>query len=184
MERRCGQDSSAPKPLTVDFLYLDLNTCSRCIATDTTVDEAVNELAGVFDSLGYEVTVNKVNITSRELAELYRFVSSPTIRVNGIDICSEVKESLCTDCGDICGCDTTCRVFVFDGKEYDQPPKAMVMDGILKALYAPEAKREESRYTLPENLEKFFSGVESNCGGGSCGCECGCGDGCCDSQSQ
>jgi len=164
----------AKKKLDIDFLYLDLNTCERCIATGDTLDEALIALAPVFQSLNYEINVNKVNISSRELAEQYRFISSPTIRVNGVDITAELKESTCGDCSSLSGCDTDCRVFVYEGKDYEQPPTAMIVDGIMRVLYGG-LEKNDTPYTLPENLEKFFTGVEaasssSDCGCGSCGC--------------
>ncbi|MCK9480032.1 MAG: DUF2703 domain-containing protein [Firmicutes bacterium] len=100
------------KPVTIDFLYLDLNTCERCVATGGTLEEALHILSPVFEVLNYAVTVNKINITTKELAEQHRFISSPTIRVNGVDICDELRESDCKDCGDLCGDNVDCRVFV------------------------------------------------------------------------
>lgn len=149
------------KQLAIDFLYLDLNTCERCMATDETLKQALEALSGVLDILGLKATINSVNITSRELAEKYRFVSSPTILVNGVDICSELTESNCADCGDLCGDSVDCRVFVYEGKSYEQPPVPMIVDGILKAIYG-ERSQEEDAYVLPSNLERFFSG-KSNC---------------------
>jgi hypothetical protein len=162
------------KTLDIDFLYLDLTTCERCQSTDSSLKEALNVLSGVFDTLGYAVNVNEVNITSRELAEQYRFVSSPTIRVNGVDICTEIVESDCADCGDLCGDNVDCRVFTYEGKEYEQPPDAMIVDGILRVLYGNVAK-SDAPYTLPDNLAKFFTGVENancseGCGGGGSKC--------------
>lgn len=155
------------KQLTIDFLYLDLNTCERCMATDETLKQALDVLSGVFDTLGFEVKANSVNITSRELAEEYRFISSPTIRVNGVDICSELVESNCTDCGDLCGNTVDCRVFVYEGKNYEQPPVPMIVDAILKAIYGGQAQSEET-YTLPDNLERFFAGKSGCCDSGCC----------------
>jgi len=149
------------KALDVDFLYLDLSTCERCQATDSSLKEALKALSGVFDTLGYTVNVNEVNIISRELAEQYRFVSSPTIRVNGVDICTELVESDCSDCGDLCGDSVDCRVFVYEGSEYEQPPAAMIVDGILRVLFGILAK-SDAPYALPDNLEKFFSGVTAS----------------------
>jgi len=170
----CGCDTaaavSAVKDLNIDFLYLDLNTCERCMATDETLKEAIEVLSGVFDILGYQVKLNSVNISSEGLAEEYRFLSSPTIRVNGADICAEVQESDCADCGALCGDSVDCRVFVYEGVGYEQPPVAMIVDGILKAIYGQ--KPEEKPYVMPENLKKFFAGLNSNCG---------CDSGCCDS---
>lgn len=162
------------KQIVIEFLYLDLNTCERCMTTDTTLDEAVNELSGILDSLGYHITVNKVNIISAEMAEQYQFLSSPTIRINGFDICMDVKENECKDCGDLCGSDVDCRVFVYDGIEYNQPPKAMIMDGILKTIYIPPQVSEDTPYRLPENLILFFEGKATACCDGDCSCPDGC----------
>ena len=165
------------KKLDIDFLYLDLTTCERCQSTDSSLKEALSVLSGVFDILGYDIDVNEVNITSRELAEQYRFVSSPTIRVNGIDINTDVKESDCADCGSLCGDSVDCRVFTYEGKDYEQPPAAMIVDGILRALYGNMVK-DETPYTLPDNLEKFFLGVEVT----NCSDDCGCGT--CDTEEE
>lgn len=148
------------KTLHLDFLYLDLETCERCKTTDSSFDEALAALSGVFDLLGYSVNVNKVNITTRELAEQYRFLSSPTIRVNGVDICDEVKESCCTDCGDLCGDNVDCRVFAYEGQDYEHPPAALIADGILRALFG-NIERQEKPYALPDNLKNYFIGRES-----------------------
>lgn len=147
------------KKLNLDFLYLDLSTCERCMATDDTLNEAVAEISGVLSTLGYVLAVNKVNITTRALAEQYLFLSSPTIRVNEIDICESVIENDCQDCGSLCGDDVDCRVFLYDGKQYSQPPKAMIMDSILRAIYQ-QAQPVPTEYTLPDNLDRFFSGIE------------------------
>lgn len=155
------------KQLSIDFLYLDLNTCERCMATDETLKQALEILAGVFSTLGLEAKVNSVNITSRELAEKYRFISSPTIRVNGVDICSELVENNCVDCGDLCGDSVDCRIFVYEGKNYEQPPIPMIVDGILKAIYGEQSSEEEA-YVLPNNLERFYSGKSSCCNNDCC----------------
>ena len=164
---------STKKELNIDFLFLDLNTCERCIATGDTLDEALAALSPALETLNYAVKVNKVNITTRELAEQYRFVSSPTIRVNGVDVSTELKESSCGDCSDISGCSTDCRVFVYNGKDYEQPPAAMIIEGILHILYGNVRQTEQKPYELPDNLERFFAGKSTCCGSDS---ECSCDD--------
>lgn len=111
------------KRLVIDFLYLDLSVCTRCQGTDTSLDEALAEVSRVLEATGTEVIVNKINVNTEELAIKHRFLSSPTIRVNGHDIQMEVKESLCESCGDLCGDEVDCRVWVYQGKEYTVPPK-------------------------------------------------------------
>lgn len=145
------------KQLKIDFLYLDLNTCDRCMGTDDTLNEALMELSGVLHTLGYEPAVNKVNITTRELAKQYHFISSPTIRVNGQDICWQITENNCGCCGDLCGDTVDCRTFTYENRTYEQPPKALLMDGILRAIYG-QNPQNDTAYILPENLERFFAG--------------------------
>lgn len=63
------------------ILYLDLTVCERCQGTESNLDSAIKELSAVLQAGGYEVEVNRINITSPELAVQYEFCSS-TIRVN------------------------------------------------------------------------------------------------------
>jgi hypothetical protein len=79
---------------------------------------AVSEVSKVLEATGVEVAVNKINVINEELARKYKFVTSPTIRINGNDIQMDFKESLCESCGDLCGDDVECRVWVHEGKEY------------------------------------------------------------------
>lgn len=151
------------KAIKIDFLYLDLNTCDRCMDTEHTLDEAVEELSRPLQSMGYDIVVNKVNIIDAELARTYHFKSSPTIRVDGFDILGEIEENACGACSDISGSSTSCRVFIHEGKIYNDPPKAMIIDGILKHLYSDDYKSDKSfdsdaTYEIPENLVEFFKG--------------------------
>lgn len=150
------------KPIDIDFLYLDTTICGRCQDTEKALDEAVSSAAMVLNAAGYKVNVNKVHIATREGAIQHHFVSSPTIRVNGNDIAIELRESVCEDCGDLCGDAVDCRMWVYNGVEYTSPPKELIVDAILKEVYggnAAEASPKE--YALPHNLEVFFSGKES-----------------------
>jgi hypothetical protein len=105
----------------------------------------------------YEVNVNKVHITTRELAIQYRFLSSPTIRVNGNDIAIELRETVCEDCGELCGDTVDCRVWVYNGVEYTSPPKELIVNAILREVYnAKQGEPEREAYQLPENLETYF----------------------------
>lgn len=158
----CGSEQEK-KQILIDFLYLDLSVCERCQGTENNLDEAIREVAGVLKAAGFEIVVNKVNITSKELAIKYQFLSSPTIRINGNDIELEVKESSCQECGDLCGDDVDCRVWVHEGIEYNEPPKSMIVNAILKEVYGDNridaVKMEE--YVLPDNLKIFFDGLHT-----------------------
>ncbi len=152
------------RQITIDFLYLDLSVCTRCQGTDTVLDEALAEVSKVLQATGAEVALNKINVNSEELAVAYKFISSPTIRVNGHDIQMEVKESLCESCGDLCGDEVDCRVWVYQGKEYTVPPKGMIIEAILKEVYGGSQGRNviEQEYVVPENLKRFYSAMERN----------------------
>lgn len=155
------------KKIIIDFLYLDLDICTRCQGTDEGLDEAIEDVAGVLPLTGVEVVVNKIHIENKEMAIQHKFISSPTIRINGRDIQMEVKESFCESCGDLCGDDVDCRVWVYKGKEYNAPPKAMIIDAILYEVYGDNKRSLDSRYNkdtyqLPENLRRFFESIDKN----------------------
>jgi O-phosphoseryl-tRNA(Cys) synthetase len=138
--------------------------CTRCQGTEKSLDEVLSEISTVLEAAGNEVIVNRAEVNTEELALAYKFVSSPTIRVNGYDIQIEVKETLCESCGDLCGDEVDCRVWVYEGHEYAVPPKAMIIEAILKAVYGGYGGLpvSEQEYTLPENLKRFYAAMQHN----------------------
>lgn len=158
------------KQVVVDYLYLDLSTCERCVGTDQVLEEVLTELAPAFELAGYDIIFNLIEVEDSKMAEEYKFLSSPTIRVNGKDICDSVQENDCGCCGEISGTSVGCRVFEYEGKLYEVPPKEMLAEAVLK--YAFEKAEVEDNYNLPENLKKFFGGKEkkTSCCSGGCSC--------------
>lgn len=145
------------KQIVIDFLYLDLSVCTRCQGAESNLDDALKDVSNVLKATGTDVVINKVNVNTEELAVKYKFLTSPTIRVNGRDIQMEYKESLCESCGDLCGDEVDCRVWIYQGNEYTEPPKAMIIEGILKEVYGGNhGANEEKEYVLPENLAHFY----------------------------
>lgn len=149
------------KRVDIEFMFLDTSVCTRCRGTEASLEEAVAEVAGVLEAAGREVVVRKIHVRSEEQARELGFVSSPTIRVNGRDIQPEVRESLCESCGDLCGEDVDCRVWVYRGREYHVPPKALIIDAILREVYGGRAAAEvhgpSEIKALPDNLKRFFA---------------------------
>ncbi|HAA89880.1 MAG: hypothetical protein XD63_0900 [Thermoanaerobacterales bacterium 50_218] len=146
--------------LNIDFIYLDLDFCTRCQGTETVLEEAISEVARVLEVAGVQVAVRRIHVQSGEQAQELGFVSSPTIRINGKDIQLDVRESLCESCSDLCGEDVYCRVWVYQGKEYTVPPKAMIIDAILREVYGGKKDPSQSlpqTGDIPENLKRFFS---------------------------
>jgi hypothetical protein len=75
-------------------------------------------LFNVLKAAGYEITVNKISVASKELAVKYEFLSSPTIRISGNDIDMDAKKSACKDCGGLCGDSVDCGVWMYEGVEF------------------------------------------------------------------
>jgi len=123
------------KNLDIDYLYLDLETCDRCIGTDNVLDEVMIALTPALKIAGFNVKYNKVEIKNKELAEQYQFLSSPTIRVNEQDICQSIEENRCGCCSDISGTDVNCRVFEYNETAFEVPPKEMLAESILNAIF-------------------------------------------------
>ena len=167
----CGCKQSYEDKTVVEYLYLDLQTCDRCVGTDNVLDEVMLTLTPALNLAGFKVEYKKIKMDTAEIAEQYRFLSSPTIRVNGQDICQTVEENKCGCCSDISGTDVDCRVFEYNGKKYEVPPKEMLAKAILGVAFEKqELSCSSEEYKLPKNLRSFFVGKENIkcCGGGTC----------------
>ena len=155
----------APRRQTieVDFLYLDLTTCSRCRASDVTLDAAVEIVRPVLYSVGASIEIRKTLVETEEQARVLGFVSSPTIRVNGHDIAGELIESSCSECGELCGCDgrVDCRVWDYRGEQHTKAPTGLIVEAILAEVRpSGTARSEETPFVdVPENLKRFFAGT-------------------------
>ena len=168
----CCSEESGEKVL-VEYLYLDLNACDRCIGTDKVLDEIMAVITPALQLAGYKVEYKKIEMKTAEIAKQFQFLSSPTIRVNGEDICASVEENSCGCCSDISGTDVDCRVFEYNGKTYEVPPKAMLANDILRCVFGKSEGNCscESKYELPVNLKEFFDGKSNE--------KCSCGEKCC-----
>ncbi|MHB8077186.1 MAG: DUF2703 domain-containing protein [Desulfosporosinus fructosivorans] len=83
-------------------------------------------------------------------------------RVNERDIQMDVKESLCESCGDLCGDEVDCRVWVYQGNEYTIPPKAMIIEALLKEVYGGSNDEQKApEYFMPDNLKKFYDAMKN-----------------------
>ena len=67
--------------VVIDYLYLDLKTCDRCIGTDKILEEVIEVLTPALELAGLSVSYRKTEIATERMAEEYRFLSSPTFRV-------------------------------------------------------------------------------------------------------
>ena len=160
------------KKVIVDYLYLDLETCERCVGTDSVLDQVLATLTPTLSLAGFHVDYHKTEMKTAEIAAQHRFVSSPTIRVNGQDICPSVAENSCGCCSDISGTDVSCRVYEYHDETYEVPPAEMIAVAFLQAVFGQmKADSTDGEYELPKNLKEFFEGKKRKSGcscGGSC----------------
>ncbi|HOC06499.1 MAG: DUF2703 domain-containing protein [Bacillota bacterium] len=168
----CCSSRCSCKQTVVEYLYLDLQTCERCMGTEDVLDEVMQVLTPVLELAGYSVEYKKIKIETAEMAVKYQFLSSPTIRVNGQDIFQSVVENDCGCCSEICDTDVECRVFEYKGKNYEIPPKEALAAGILQLVFGLSGRGGHSdSYELPANLKRFFAGKETRAG---CSCQGNC----------
>lgn len=153
--------TSKNKKIIVEYLALDLHTCQRCVGTDTVLEEVIKVLEPALQLAGYEIELRKILIESAETAAANRLEASPTIRINGRDICSCLQQNSCACCSNISGTAVDCRIFLWNNVAYETPPKEMLAEEIFKGLFAPSEKRERQEYRLPQNLIAFFEGKAS-----------------------
>ena len=132
------------KQVLVEYLYLDLQSCERCIGTDNVLDEVMEVLTPALEMAGYDVTYIKTEVETAEQAIDLRFEASPTVRVNGQDICMTVAENHCGCCSEISNSDVDCRVFEYNGQTYEVPPHEMLADAVLRGVFG-EAVDEDRK---------------------------------------
>lgn len=88
---------------------------------------AMSELEGALEEAGIPIRFEVILVNSREAAEEYRFIGSPTIRVNDMDVDPEAagveKFGL-----------SSCRPYFWKDKFYDYPPKDMILAAIREHL--------------------------------------------------
>lgn len=175
------------RTIPVEFLYLDLTTCRRCIETGGNLEEAVDRVAPILADIGVELEFRKVHVSNEEDARKHVLEISPTVRINHRDIQPDWEASECGACGDLCCSETTtveCRLWDWDGKTHTAAPVPLLMKAILtESLSGERADEREKDVEVSENLEAFFRSKgrssERHHAQQACETECGCGPECC-----
>ena len=172
----------------IEFLFLDLDTCTRCHATDATLLEAIERTRPALDSAGVAVNITKTLVASEAQAQALGFVSSPTIRINGIDIAGELVESACDSCSETCACNggVDCRDWLWQGERSHEPPLGLIVDAIMRHAggTAPDSATSPPRWGMvPANLRKYFAAAAADIPAAGC---CAATDqvGCCDPEDK
>ena len=120
--------------LIIEWKHLDVNgeTCDRCGATGTTLEQEIKRLNNSLNPLGHEVILKETNLGEGEIA------SSNIILFNGIaieDIVDlQVVDNYCASCSDLIGADTTCRAVQYEGKTFEEIPAKAIRQAAYASL--------------------------------------------------
>lgn len=173
LSSEANKEQMSRKVLNVDLLVIDLNICKRCVPTGDQLKVAVDLLAPVAEVLGIDLRHHEIVVQTPAEAKVYALLSSPTIRLNGLDIAQDIRESECESCGDLTMNNTSvdCREWHYRGKVYPAAPVPLLVEAIMGAMLnideippVVSAPLEE----LPENLQRYFdnkkqTGVSTCC---------------------
>ncbi|MFC7026461.1 DUF2703 domain-containing protein [Halomicroarcula sp. GCM10025710] len=124
------------RTVTVDFLYLDNESCERCMGTEDALQAALERIESIFESLNVGITVRDIHVSTLDAAEATQLAVSPTIRINGRDIQPDYIENTCDSCGDLCACegDVDCRLWRYRGKEHSTAPIGLIVESLVQAI--------------------------------------------------
>jgi hypothetical protein len=164
------------RTVTVDFLYLDNESCTRCMGTEDALETALERIEPVLHALDVGIVVRDIHVSTLEAAEATELAVSPTIRIDGKDIQPDYIENACESCGDLCECegDVDCRLWRYRGEEYSTAPVELLVEALVQAV-APEQTQfdgapERQTSQVSSNVEKFVTSTEDDTS--ECGCDC------------
>ncbi len=125
------------QPIVIEVLYFD--GCPSHLPT-------VDLVQRVSDELGVSAQITQVEVTSDDDLEQFRFLGSPTVRVNGVDVEPSARHR--EEFG------FTCRVY---GDGPGAPPRQMVADAIRRAA-GGDTVADSSNGRNSENLNRWTLG--------------------------
>lgn len=153
--------TTRPSPATtvveLEVLYLDAQTCDPCRATTDAVDVAAAALAEHLRAGGRTLAVRHVHVTDQEQAETLGFVSSPTVRVDGVDIELDLREQHCGSCSVLAGERVDCRTFEWQGVRYPAPPAEMITYRVLEHLAGARDATPVPTGSRASSVERFLT---------------------------
>jgi len=121
--------------MKIQLLYI--LDCAWCLKTKQIIKESLKDL-------GIKATVEETLIDSDRKAKKYKFLGSPTVRINGKDIQEEINKGRCEPCEKLSKikgtefvkqeCKCGCRIYFYKNKKYPYPPKTMIKESIKNSL--------------------------------------------------
>ena len=110
--------SSAPRNALVCIEILTFEGCPNALGAEEAVHQAVL-LEGV------EATIDTINVDTAEAAMQIRFLGSPTVRINGVDVDPASRHTV--DCG------LMCRTYRYGDEVLGAPSLEMIRQSIRQA---------------------------------------------------
>ena len=166
--------TAASQELRIEFLFLDLESCARCRATDATLQAAIERTRPALDAVGVAVNMTRTLVSNEALARSLGFASSPTIRINGVDIAGELVESACDTCAETCACngEVDCRDWVYQGERSTEPPVGLIVEAIMRHAVGLDQRSGASQRVesaqLPAKLHTYFGTLAATANSPSC----------------
>lgn len=169
-------ESYSRRTITVDFLYLDDQTCERCMGTEAALETALDRVEPILDAMDVGITLRDVHVSTLAAAEATALAVSPTVRIDGRDVQPDYVENACESCGDLCECvgGVDCRLWRYRGEEYTTAPVDLLVEALVRAVAADQTQfdgpDESDAYRLSSNVRGFFEdGTDDDSG---CGRDC------------
>lgn len=111
--------------------------CPWCLKTKGLLKEAIKELK-------LKAKVKEILIDTKTKAKKYKFVGSPTIKIENKDIQEGIEKARCLPCEKLAKltkkttsfvkeecCGLGCRVYTYKGKHYPYPPKKLIKEALI-----------------------------------------------------
>lgn len=129
----CSGGSCEPeitKTLKLNMVFDEGTDQEKCTALDGSILEALESMRSFFDENRIRIQYNSVKLINEEQADLLGFKDLPTILINGRDIQPDYKATACK-----CHGDEEIKGWIYKGMEHEIPPKELVVDALIEALY-------------------------------------------------
>jgi hypothetical protein len=150
-------------PLVLELFALDTTSCGPCVSALASLHAAAAVLSRELTGRGYAVATRVVRLEDADHARAHGMVSSPTVRVNGVDIVLDIEEHACSSCSDLAGAPVECRTYSWEGQLFDHAPAGLIAAAVHRHVEAGARRAQRStpvgRGTT--SVERFFSAREN-----------------------
>jgi hypothetical protein len=156
-----GTDSNAApaaETLEVQFLGVEMSaatgtkSCASCHTARSRLDAAIDAVRPVLDAVGVSVAVSERFVETEREARALRLTGSPMIRVGGVELKPEHR-----------GTGEDSRVWSWNGEEHTLPPRAMLVDAILRGYAHLRANGGIGTLEFPAYVRQYLKPEKRSC---------------------